>query len=64
MNLIDSKPLRLSNVLNHLPTMHNLTPPRAAAVLPLLRRALDCWPYIFIAISLSGLAYVALTSIH
>ncbi len=31
---------------------------------PWFRRAIEFWPYVFIAISLTGLAYIALTAVR
>lgn len=30
----------------------------------ILRRAIDLWPYFFIVVSVTGLAYIAMTSAH
>ena len=44
--------------------MHDQIHPQSAPPQPLFKRVIDCWPYIFIAISVIGLGYIALTSIH
>jgi hypothetical protein len=41
-----------------------LAEPRKALVLPLLKRAVDWWPYAFIVVSVTGLAYEAFKSLR